>query len=488
MQSEIKPARRRLTIVASALLLAFMLIIAYFAFGIGEDEDEPVAAASSQADVLQQEELAHYPVTIIIIDDFGVPLKSLVDRIDESLDAGTVDDFKALGDEIRALVGEKGGDGPAMRDAIIERVGPLKEQLAEAVLASPEMNLEGRALKETNCAMLPEGTAAFVTEGASAFVTEGATAFVTEGASLWDQPHGQRVLLEFEELLNLPQAQGLDIRLHVLDAKGFVFPVLAQQLDQEIKEIRASEPDMRFVVNMSIAIVPCEKVTDIVTYTRLLREFVIEEGNEQSNDPAAFSQVLGALYTEDIFHTPPVGKAIFQYEFCPGDEAEEYAACSAYPLEQSPTEERTLFFVGAAGNGFKDESGALLGVDYPFYPAAWQEVIAVSANNDTGHLDVAAPPRAEYSNAGRIIMGGTWPPGAATWPPQGVLDRFPQVGTSFAAPRYSFIIALYLANVQEVHVGCEADQIPPPADSFGWLAAPPPPDKIDQDHCSTLYP
>ena len=187
------------------------------------------------------------------------------------------------------------------------------------------MNLEGRAVDETNCAVSPEatgafvtegasafvteGASAFITEGASAFVTEGATAFVTEGASLWDQPHGERIKLEFDELLKLPQAQGLDIRLHVLDADGFVFPVLAQKLDQTIKEIRTADPNMRIVVNMSFAIVPCEKVTDIAAYTRLLREFVVKEGGD---DASAFAQVLGALYTEDIFHTAPVGEGTFQ--------------------------------------------------------------------------------------------------------------------------------------------------------------------------------
>ena len=75
--------------------------------------------------------------------------------------------------------------------------------------------------------------------------------------------------------MKLPQAQGLDIRLHVLDADGFVFPALAEKLNQTIQEIRAADPNMRIVVNMSFAIVPCEKVTDIVAYTRLLREFVI---------------------------------------------------------------------------------------------------------------------------------------------------------------------------------------------------------------------
>lgn len=501
MQPEGKPNRRRRTIGISTLLLVLILIIAYLVFGIGDDDDEP-SNATQQANTLR-DETTRYPVTIIILDDFSIPLKSMVDQLDERLDTRVAEDFKAAGDDIRALVREKGYEGPAVRGSITELVAPLKAQMAEVVMASPEMNLDGRSMEDTNCAVSPEGTAAFVTEGAAAFVTEGASAFVTEGAtafvtegaaafvtegaSLWDQPHGQRVQLELEELLRLPQAKGLDIQVRVLDADGFVFPVMAEKLDQLIKEIRTANPDMRIVVNMSFAIVPCEKVTDIVAYTRLLREFAVTEGDEESNDPVAFSQVLGAFYAEDIFHTPPAGEGTFQHEFCPGDEPSGFAACTDYPLDRSLSAEQTLYFVGASGNGIMD-NGTLVGVDFPFYPAAWKEVIAVSASSGADHLGVARPPRAEYSNAGRIIMGGTWPPDPTSWQPQGILDRFPQAGTSFAAPRYSFIVALYLANAQGINVGCKDDVVPPPADSVDWLAAPPPSDKIDQDHCSTLQP
>jgi hypothetical protein len=291
--------------------------------------------------------------------------------------------------------------------------------------------------------------------------------------------------MEFEELLKLPQAKGADIRLRVLEADGFVFPELARKLDAMISEIRAEDPTMRIVVNMSFAIVPCEKVTDIAAYTRLLREFDPKEGG---SNPAAFSQVLGALYTEDIFHTKLVGEGTFQNEFCPGGEA--LAACVEYPLDREPPagRDRTLYFVAASGNGIKDESGAPIGVDFPFYPAAWKEVIAVSASLDKDHLAIVTTSRAAYSNAGLIIMGGTWPPDPSTWQPQGTLDKFPQAGTSFAAPRYSFVVALYLAHPQGVDVGCGVDQLPPPADTFDWLNAPPPPDKVDQNHCSTLKP
>ena len=327
----------------------------------------------------------------------------------------------------------------------------------------------------------------FVTEGASVFVTEGASVFVTEGAAMSSQPHGERVQREFEELLALPPARQLDIKWETLDVQGFAFPAVAQKLDQRINAIREKNPNMRIVVNMSFAIVPCDRVTDIAAYTRLLREFVVEEGGNP-NDPWAFEQVLKALYQEDVFHAKPVGDGTFYSEFCP--DGKDFAACVEYPPgdENIPSMDRTLIFVGASGNGIKDENGKSLGVEYPFYPAAWREVIAVSANNDSDHLALAQLPRADYSNTGRIMMAGSWLPDPAFWPSGLVQDW--QYGTSFAAPRYSFIVALYLTGSQDGGVGCEPDVIPPPADSFDWLVAPPPTSPIDKnnrDHCSTLH-
>ncbi len=490
MQTTNRPSRRAL--IAGVSLFVILIIIAFFVWDSSRDEDENSSSntdGSLSNNVVQGQS---YPVTIIIIDDFSRPLKSLVDEIAKAPDTRIGEDFSKAGEQIRTLMQEKGEDGPYMRSGIIDLVNPLKADIAELVQTSPEMNLNGRALQDTNCAVSPEGSAIFVTEGASTFVTEGASVFVTEGASTFvtegaamsAQPHGQRVQKEIVELLTLPQAQGLNIQWRVLEADGFVFPELAQKLDAMINEIRAKDSNMRIVVNMSFAIVPCEKVTDIAAYTRLLREFVIEEGG---SDLAVFEQVLKALYQEDIFHTRPVGEGTFQSEFCPGGES--LAACAEYPPDWEPPvgPDRTLYFVAASGNGIKDENGKPLGVDFPFYPAAWKEVIAVSASDDKDHLAVVTPgARAEYSNAGLIIMAGRWLPDPSNWP-QGTVQDW-QAGTSFAAPRYSFVVALYLAHPQGVDVGCGVDQLPPPAATYDWLNAPPPPNKVDQNHCSTLKP
>jgi hypothetical protein len=494
MQPKNRPGRR--TLVAGVSLFAILIAIGFLAWERNRDQQDKTPSTNNNtvlSNTTRQEEL--YPVTIIVIDDFSQPLKELVNGIDERADDKIIEDFTTAGEEIRAMADQKGRSGPDIREEIIGKVSGLKNDIYELVLTSDQMNLDGRTSDSTNCAISPEGTSLFVTEGASLFVTEGASLFVTEGASLFVtegaamsiRPHGERVQREFDELLGLPPAQGLDIHWETLDVKGFVFPVIAQELNTKIDEIRAADPRMRIVVNMSFAIVPCDKVTDIAAYTRLLREFVIEEGGDPNN-PWAFEQVLKALYQEDVFHAKPVGAGTFQSEFCPDGEA--FAACEEYPpgQEEPPSMDRTLYFVAASGNGIKDENGVSLGVEYPFYPAAWKEVISVSANNDADHLALAQPPRAEYSNKGRIMMAGRWLPDLAFWP-QGTIQDW-QVGTSFAAPRYSFVVALYLTGSQNGGVGCEPDVFPPPADSFDWLVAPPPTapvDKNDRDHCSTLH-
>jgi hypothetical protein len=346
------------------------------------------------------------------------------------------------------------------------------------------MNLGDRAISETNCGVSPEGTSIFATGGASIFATDGASVIITDGKSLWDQPHGERVKKELDELKDLlgpPNPQGPEIDLEVLNAHGFAFPQIASDLDAMITDIRTENPNMRIVVNMSFAIVPCEKVTDIVTYTRLLREFIVDENG---SDAWVFEQTLDTLFQEGSFRGRLAGPGTFQTELCP--EGKPYTACVDYPPEGEPDPNRKLYFVAASGNGIKDENFVSLGVGYPFYPAAWPEVIAVSASDDADHFAVTSPPRASYSNAGRIMMGGTWPPTASIWPWTGILDDYPLMGTSFAAPRYSFVVALYLAEAQDIDVGCGPGLLPPPADSFDWLTAPPPPDKIDQNHCSTL--
>jgi hypothetical protein len=487
MQPKNKPGRR--TLVASVSLFAILIAIGFLAWeGNRDQQGKPPSTDNNTtlSNTTRQEEL--YPVTIIIIDDFNPLLTEMVSDLDNRSDGQITGDFKAVGDQIRAIRDQSGRSGPDIREEIISKVAGLKSEIDTLVLTSVQMNLDGRASGSTNCAVSPEGTSVFSTEGASVFSTEGASVFSTDGASVFAtegaamsaQPHGERVLREFDELLGLPPATGLKIDREPLDVQGFAFPAIADRLNTRINAIREANPEMRIVVNMSFAIVPCEKVTDLAAYTRLLREFVIEEGDDHPNDPWAFEQVLDALYQEDIFHTKPVGAGTFHSEFCP--DGEGFAPCP----EEPSGEGRTLYFVAASGNGIKDENGVPLGAGFPFYPAAWKEVIAVSASSDTDHLAVVTKDRATYSNVGRIMMGGSWLPDPTPWPTGTVHDW--QYGTSFAAPRYSFIVALYLTGSQGSGVGCTPDVFPPPADSFDWLKVPPPPDKVDKDHCSTLLP
>ena len=111
------------------------MIIAYLAFGVGEDEnnndnhDGETNNITPNANI--QTDTTQYPVTIIIIDDFSEPLKAVVDRIDET----RADDFRTASEDIRAARHAiKVTMAPPCAADIIERVAPLKEQLAEIVL------------------------------------------------------------------------------------------------------------------------------------------------------------------------------------------------------------------------------------------------------------------------------------------------------------------------------------------------------------------
>ena len=81
------------------------------------------------------------------------------------------------------------------------------------------------------------------------------------------------------------------------------------------------------------------------------------------------------------------------------------------------------------------------------------EVVSVSASDDEADF-VAPGTLATYSNAGAVMMPGVW-------------GR--ELGTSFAAPRYSYAMALILLGVTPT--GCSAS--PTAALPDDWSTSPP---------------
>ncbi len=103
-----------------------------------------------------------------------------------------------------------------------------------------------------------------------------------------------------------------------------------------------------------------------------------------------------------------------------------------------------IIMVAAAGNSSEP---------FPFFPAAWGGIVSVSASDDATGF-VVSKPLASYSNEGAVMMPGRWNK---------------ELGTSFAAPRYSFAMALMLAGSRPKD--CRAN--PSPALPDDWLTSPP---------------
>ena len=158
MQPKNKPRRR--TLVAGVSLFAILIAAGFMAWERNRDEpDKPPSTTNNTttnnttvSNSARQEEF--YPVTIIVIDDFSQPLKALVNEIDERASGDTIEHFRTTAEQIRALADEKPGSDPQVREEIISRVAPLKEEVYGIVAESKLMNLDGRDVKATNCAAI----------------------------------------------------------------------------------------------------------------------------------------------------------------------------------------------------------------------------------------------------------------------------------------------------------------------------------------------
>jgi hypothetical protein len=135
--------------------------------------------------------------------------------------------------------------------------------------------------------------------------------------------------------------------------------------------------------------------------------------------------------------------------------------------------------VASAGN---------FGLDFPFWPGAWGQVISVSASTGEGFYapsswdkknnrplldaEVDQGKKSHISNFGEVMMPGEYTTAAGD-----VVS-----GTSFAAPRLSFAIALYLSAVGSDQ--CRTDEGHPALAYGDWdnLTL----DEAVQEHCPDM--
>lgn len=297
------------------------------------------------------------------------------------------------------------------------------------------------------------------TEGQSDFDTRGTTIGTLNGGAI-GLPHGIRVERLLLELDSVYDTNNL-ITIEPVDTGDFALSVVAQGITDKVHELQSQDPLPNIVINMSFAIVPCTEIPTIVKYDALVQEYLAQHNPPDIDDLRKLELIL-QVYAEGLDQiyigmntsgtTPP---DLFT--------TSELVNSSGSGL---------VIAVGAAGNA---------GVNYPFYPAAWDSVISISASDNdipvgsSTSFDafIASPSKATYSNSGSIMLPGIW-----NWIDLGV--QYTEVGTSFAAPRYSFLKAMELTGDQPLDV-CSTGTPPNLPNSDSWIPTPPSP--TDQPLC-----
>jgi hypothetical protein len=249
-------------------------------------------------------------------------------------------------------------------------------------------------------------------------------AFAVRGVSAEpvEVTHGELVYGELEELLEDASAESA-ITLVQVDIHGLTTEAVAEQVADAIDE---NEADF-YVINMSFAIIPCEYVDAFAQYSTQLMD--AREAKNLNSYRGLFQRAV-VFYDSTVF---PVMS---------------HRAQQAQDLD--PLQE---VLADLSANAVAVASAGNFGLDFPFWPGAWGQVVSVSGSTGEGYYapdawnsrtdtplltaeTVSAGRQTRISNYGEVMMPGEYTAD------EGVLS-----GTSFAAPRLSMAVALYLSEV-----------------------------------------
>ena len=248
--------------------------------------------------------------------------------------------------------------------------------------------------------------------------------FAVRGASATplDMPHGELVTSELQELID-SAGVGDSIQLVTVDVQAKSTQEAANRIEDALN---ATAADV-YVLNMSFVLIPCENIQDFAEFATQAAD--ADQKNDKKESRAIFQRAV-------VFYNGTAFPAMSQK----AQRAQDLDPIQTVLVNWSGT----VIPVASAGN---------FGLDYPFWPGAWGQVISVSAS--TG--DNFTPPSAwdkkkdtpllmvegdqpnkplRVSNYGEIMLPGEYDG------PTG-----PVLGTSFAAPRLSLLMAQYLAQV-----------------------------------------
>ncbi len=229
-------------------------------------------------------------------------------------------------------------------------------------------------------------------------------------------------------------SSGFRVALFEVDALDYENPTSTTLVAQKLTDALAAAVSAgytRIILNMSFAILPCDITTDYLIHSGRLSfdEYLKSIGRSTKLD---YEQ---ALITPTAAFADPVQAVIGQ---C-GQEEEpkgDGQSSSKQDIESlCPSGQVTAIFVGSAGNSH---------LPYPFYPAAFDKVISVSASQDDNLVD--------YSNymADTRLTGGWFTLDAYTAAdPSTLVPVNPTIyyrGTSFSGPVKSVCLALNVAD------------------------------------------
>ncbi len=439
-------------------------------------------------------------VYILIVDDFSGHMLEVVDAITAS--PVYTDVLRPIVDQVAAEAAEgaglpfqeqgaTGSGGESSLEGQAPAVPTLdlpyesfRSQIANANQSInaviQERGLVNGEIEENNCAVIPEGESIFSTGGAGLFSTGGASIFSTGGAGLFStggagagslaaQPHGVRVRTQLEELRD-QYAPDAPIQLVEIDTEGFTTSTILTRIQDEIAAITSRDPGANIVINMSFAVVPCTTLGTLAAYDAMMREFDPQTAEDLAALQALFDSLIGTgVYSESVDTNDDMFG--FLNEICPDANTLTFAGMgrqAAAVMAESRgancqfANSGTIIPVAAAGNA---------GEAFPYYPAAWASIVSVSASLDSDPF-IASSGLAPYSNTGRILLPGDWV----------FQDGTQERGTSFAAPRYSFLMALNLLGINNDFCGT-GSQIGPALPDFWGTVPPVTPPTINDDIC-----
>ncbi|MCI0712511.1 MAG: S8 family serine peptidase [Chloroflexi bacterium] len=237
--------------------------------------------------------------------------------------------------------------------------------------------------------------------------------------------HGDIVIAEIEESLTELGANPDDFDIVQVQLSQDA-QVLADELETAIND---SSSDF-IVVNLSMGLIPCEFIEAMQAFGG---EFLEANEAKDLNRYRGIFQRAVVFYDNQVF---PAVSTAFQ-------EADDlHPLQSVIAANQSNT-----IAIASAGN---------FGLDQPFWPAAWGQVVSVSASSGQGFeapmawveqgsdkdmplLSVQGQGNNtdRISNYGEIMIPGEY---------EVTSEGGTVMGTSFAAPRLTAVVAVYLAN------------------------------------------